>query len=91
MFINEESKQSLTLGSKLVTRFAIQASHPGLPNSSDKCVFLSSSGAGGHLSQGRFISCIQGDKGGSICPPAVCQVTLIQSNQYAIAGRFGVA
>lgn len=44
---------------------------------------------GGHLSQGRFISCIQGDKGGSMCPLAACQVPLIPRNQDAIVGYLG--
>lgn len=46
---------------------------------------------GGQLSQ-RFISCIQEDKGGSTCPfaQAICQITLIQSNQHCGIFRDGL-
>lgn len=41
---------------------------------------------GGHFSQGRFISCTQVTREGqhALLAPAAFQVTLIQSNQYAM-------
>lgn len=45
---------------------------------------------GGPLSQGRFISCIQGrEDPHALLALVACQVTLIQRNQYAIWGYLG--